>query len=236
MTRKSILVVDGEAESAAATARAIASSGLEVATVGTGREALRLVRSGQIDLVLTEAVLPDLTGLGLVRLLKESDVGSVRVVMLSRWASEVDRVIAFEEGVDDFVARPYSSNELAARVRAILRRADRESERSLPAGGATDARRTGDGAGGRVSSSLQWTRPPTPKEVRVVEELAGRGGRVVSRRDLLQAVWGLGIDRSERVVDAHIKAIRAKLGEDRDCIETVRGVGYRFRDVSPRPG
>jgi DNA-binding response OmpR family regulator len=238
MTNRSVLVVDGDPEGASTTAKSIATSGLEILEAASGRDAIRLVRTHDVDLVLTEAVLPDVTGLGLMRMLREADIGPVRVLMISRLSSEVDRLIAFEAGVDDFVPRPYAASELAARVRAILRRADAESRGNgrSPAetGFASRSMRSPDYAGSRVSAALRWERPPTPKEVRVVEELAGRGGRVVSRRDLLQTVWGTGIDRSERVVDAHIKAIRAKLGRDRDCIETVRGVGYRFREPAHR--
>ncbi|MGH0036860.1 MAG: response regulator transcription factor [Myxococcota bacterium] len=235
MTHRSVLVVDGDSESAAATVASIATSGIEVLEAANGREAVRLARSKEVDLVLTEAVLPDVTGLALMRLLQEADRRSPRVVMLSRWSSEVDRVIAFEAGVDDFVPRPYSASELAARVRAILRRTDSEAAEHGSGGANAQADRTGpptgEIGGTRISARLRWERPPTPKEVRLVEELAGRDGRVVSRSDLLQTVWGAGIDRSERVVDAHIKAIRAKLGRERACIETVRGVGYRFRGL-----
>jgi len=230
MSGRTVLIVDGDPESRNETVSHVSSSGLQVLDCGSAKDALRLAREAHLDVVLTEAFVSDVTGAGLLRLLREEGFGEARVVLLSPWATEVDRVIAFEAGFDDFVARPYSPSELAARVRALLRRSSRGEPRpAARPGGELPAPALEPGAEPGLTA-LRWQRPPTPKELRLLEELVQRGGRVMSRLELLEAVWGQETRRTERVVDAHIKAIRGKLGPDRHCVETVRGVGYRFRE------
>lgn len=222
MAAQSVLIVDSDPESRSATVTAIATGGLEILEATSGADALHTLEQREVSLVLTEMVLGDMTGPGLLRTLRDAEL-DVAVVVLSSWASEADRVVAFEMGFDDFVGRPYSASELAARVRALLRRLGVQNEgwgrAPIPSS------RAPDGHG-----ELEWEKEPTPKERRLVEELLRRTGRVVTRRELLQAVWGTDSDRTERVVDAHVKAIRSKLGGDRDRLETVRGVGYRLRE------
>ncbi len=220
-----ILVIDSDTGQRAETVQAIEASGVEIIEASSSEEAQRLIRQRPISLILIDIVLRDMTAAGLLRTLRDAGHRDLGVVVLSKWTSEADRVVALEQGFDDFVPRPYSASELSARVRAMLRRirdpAGPDPARTVP--------RTPPAA--RLASQrVEWALEPTPKERRLVEELLQRSGHVVSRRELLKAVWGPQTDRTERVVDAHVKAIRRKLGGDRYRLETVRGLGYRMRE------
>jgi two-component system phosphate regulon response regulator PhoB len=193
--------------------------------VESGRDALAKIDTATTLVVLGERAI-DASGLALCRRLREAAGGDgLAIVIVSDRAEEMDRVLAFENGADDFVAEPYSARELAARVRAILRR---RGQRGAPRpadevalgvlrldllSGIAEVR------GRRVRFTL--------REFEVLKQLALSGGRVVRRTELLRSLDG-DEARSERLVDTHVKAIRRKLGEARELIETVRGVGYRF--------
>jgi two-component system, OmpR family, phosphate regulon response regulator PhoB len=223
---RSIVVASGDLETRAAVTQSLASNGFHVCEVETGRQALKVILANRPDLVVTEMVLPDLTGLGLCRLIREDEeLFPLPVVMITDYGHEVDRVLAFESGVDDVVAKPFSARELAARVRAILRRKQEVSGADGAAHRAGELLSTGS-----PLARVRWEREPTAIERRLLEQLAARGGRVMSRGELLTSVWGRDAHRSDRVVDAHVKGLRAKLGRARGCVETVRGVGYRFRE------
>jgi DNA-binding response OmpR family regulator len=221
---RSILVASGDRESRSAISDRLSGAGLRAVEAETGRLALQLARSSRPDLIVVDMLLPDLTGLGLCRLIREDEeLGELPIVIISDYGHEVDRVLAFESGVDDVVAKPFSARELAARIRAILRRKQEVPRSASPARGEL-------ASGGALLERIPWEREPTAIERRILEQLAARGGRVMSRGELLASVWGESVARSDRVVDAHIKGLRGKLGRARDCVETVRGVGYRFRE------
>ena len=225
---KRILVVDPDAASLRHTAESL---GPRASCIGaaTAQEALHALASGRFDLVLLELSLRDLTGLGLVRLIRENpEIARTPIFVVSGQASEIDRVLAFEAGADDFLAKPYYAPELAVRVRALLRAFDaatgcngRDAVRSR--GVVIDARARRVEVQGR-------TVPLTPTEFQVLAALASERGRVVRRRDLIERLRGPGADQSERAVDAHVKSIRRKLGTARAILETVRGVGYRLSE------
>ncbi len=213
-----VVLADPDPESRGFLRDALIAAGLEVRPAATASEAFDAVRESGARLVITELLLPDVTGLGLCRMLRDHrELESVRIVLVTSFASEVDRVVAFEAGVDDLVTKPYSVRELAARARAILRRRPGVASSEDPQD--TDNAR-----------SIEWSSAPTPIERRILQELVQSGGRVVSRAELLSRIWGGLGSPSDRVIDAHVKAIRRKLGESRTCVETVRGVGYRFLD------
>lgn len=234
---KTVLVVDSDGAS-----RELVRKSLDfpdfVVRESTGlAEALVEAERTLPDVVLCELVLPDGSGFAFCRTLRESErLGSTPIVIVSHWSREADRILAFECGVDDFVAKPYFARELVSRVRAVLRRS---AQISLP-----DEERlltTREGLVIDSSRRAAWVDgvmvPLTPREFSLLEALALSGGRVLSRGDLIQAAWHGPDGLHERSVDAHIKSLRRKLGSARDSVETVRGMGYRLADEgrSPRP-
>jgi len=197
----------------------------------TGREGLRRAEQAPPDLILVDMQLEDMTGLGLCRLMRESpNLSGIPIVLLSAFDHEVDRILAFETGADDFVPRPFYRRELASRLGAILRRTDGPGR-----GGGPPALRAAsfelDPERGLLE--VEGRRVDlTPKELEVLSVLVRNVGRVLSRERIVTEVWGRRSGDS-RVVDAHIKSIRRKLGDASHALQTVRGVGFRF---APREG
>jgi two-component system phosphate regulon response regulator PhoB len=177
-------------------------------------------------------MLPDVPGTELCRQIKaDPRTRHVPVVMLTAKGEELDRVVGFEVGADDYVTKPFSVREVVLRVRAILRRAPtvRAGERAPDAVGPirldVDAHRAFvDGAEVQL----------TPLEFRLLATLMARAGRVQSREQLLQDVWDMSSELETRTVDTHVKRLREKLGSGRDLLETVRGIGYRLVDPSEK--
>ncbi len=197
----------------------------EVEVFATGRDFLAACEQHLPDLVVLDLNLPDTDGLTLCRELRSWDATrAMPILMLTARVGEADRVTGLELGADDYVIKPFSLRELAARVRALLRRV--QWERGVPGGVYRDARLEVDGARFRVSwkgEEVHLTR----REFEVLWHLISLGGRVASREQILDAVWGLASPVDARTVDAHIRTLRRKLGED--VIETLIGSGYRFK-------
>jgi two-component system phosphate regulon response regulator PhoB len=208
--------------------------GLRTAVASRGAEALRLVRREVPDLVLLDLMLPDMSGTEVCREIKRDPMTSrASVIMLTARGEEVDRIVGFELGADDYVVKPFSLRELVLRVKAVLRRAE-------PTGEPTERVRAGpftvDRAGHRVLVGGMEI-PATALEFRILELLVERRGRVQTRERLLADAWRDDDEVSERAIDTHIKRLREKLGDAADWIETVRGVGYRFREpAEAEPG
>lgn len=204
---------------------ALEPAAFSVEELASGRQALHRLDGATLLLVVASAT-SDLSGLAFCRRVRELPSGDAyTIVLVSALCDEMERILAFENGADDFVAEPFSARELAVRVRAILRRrSQRESPRLA------DELEFGplrlDLVAGVAELSGQRVRL-TLREFEVLKYLALSGGRVVRRAELLGARRGEQ-QASERLVDTHVKSIRSKLGEARDLIETVRGVGYRF--------
>ncbi|HXK21502.1 MAG TPA: response regulator transcription factor [Myxococcota bacterium] len=206
----------------------LADPGIICREAASGGECLRAVQNGRPDLLILDLYLPDQSGLGVCRLIREAPRGAdVPIMVVSSQASEIDRVLAFEAGADDFVARPFYPAELRARVDAVLR-----GFRSRPERAPKRARGLVrvDTRAGRIRV-LDADVELTHKEYELLTELMGQAGRVVRRKQLIERLWGASAPRSDRAIDAHIKSIRRKLGTAGRCIETVRGVGYRFVDA-----
>lgn len=204
---------------------ALATTPLSTEPLASGRAALEKLDVG-VALLVVAAHTSDLSGIALCRLVREQPGGeSIAVVLVSARSDEMERVLAFENGADDFVPEPFSRRELAARVNGILRRRGlRASPRARPEieVGPLHIDLVAEVVeldGRRVRLTL--------REFEVLKQLALSGGRVVRRAELLRALDG-DVQASERIVDTHVKSIRGKLGRARGAIETVRGVGYRF--------
>jgi len=202
--------------------------------VSDGSTALNRACCGCSTAILLDEDPPDMTAPDLLRHLSNNNRGrDALTIVLSERATEVDRVIAFELGADDFIAKPIGIRELSLRLRAVLRRHadERQSSQTLSVGPfAIDTRKetvTCDGEAVRLTSV----------EFRLLEHLARNSGQVQDRRELLARVWrwcDTGGDRAavSRTVDTHVKRLREKLGPASRFIETIRGVGYRFRPAS----
>ena len=227
MTR--LLVVDDDTNLRHTLGYAFKQEGFEVLTAEDGERALASFRQTRPDLVILDVMLPGRDGFEVARLLRrESDVP---IIMLTARDSELDKVVGLEIGADDYLAKPFSTRELIARVRAMLRR----TRRTEPA--AADAREEIDGLvldGAKHRVSLDGRAIELkPKEFDLLAFFMGHAGQVFGREQLLASVWGYDFAGDSRTVDTHVKTLREKLADDADkprWIETVRGVGYRFRE------
>ena len=226
-----VLVAEDERDVAELLRYTLARVGFEVVLAANGADALREIRDSRPDLVLLDLMLPQLNGWELCRRLKQDPVTrTLPVIMVTARAEEGDKVLGFEVGADDYVTKPFSTRELVARVRAVVRRtrpSETEERRRIKVGDLViDRERFEVTVGGR-SVGL------TPKEFELLATLAAEPGRVFGRDRLLDLVWGRDGFVEPRTVDVHLARLRAKFVAARvaePAIETVRGVGYRFRE------
>jgi two-component system alkaline phosphatase synthesis response regulator PhoP len=222
-----ILVVDDE-PSIAQTARAyLEREGYTVYTAADGPAGLKAARAWQPDLVVLDIMLPGLDGLEILRQLRQES--NVYVLMLTARADETDKIVGLTLGADDYLTKPFSPRELAARVKAILRRG-RGASAQEPA---LLFRRLRIDADARQVRKDDLPVDLTSTEFDLLHVLTRHPGRVLSREQLIEQVWGYDYYGDERVVDVHIGRIRKKIEDDADeptLIVTVRGAGYRFED------
>lgn len=225
-----LLLVEDEEDLAQSVVLGLEAVGFQVAHATTGRAGLDAIARGEFALVILDLMLPDLTGLEICRQLRR-DPGyqDLPVLMLTARGETYDRVVGFEAGADDYLVKPFSMRELELRVRVLLRRQQTMPTEAL---GNEEAIQFGaltvDRPGHRVlvdNSEIACT----ALEFKLLTTLLERKGRVQSREVLLDDVWGTETFVSDRTVDTHIKRLREKLGPAGTYIETVRGVGYRFR-------
>jgi two-component system phosphate regulon response regulator PhoB len=227
-----ILVVEDDSDIAALIAYQLTREGYRVETVATGADALSAVNREIPDLVVLDRMLPGLAGDEVLRSLRsEAETRAVPVLMLTARREQEERIRGLELGADDYLTKPFSPRELVLRVHAILRR----SLDSPVSGGGRILQR---GALRMNLGSHQVTLDGaelglTPTEFRLLQVLVEGRGRTQSRTQLLEKAWDLDADVSERLqtrtVDMHVRRLRSKLGPLGDCLETVRGFGYRFR-------
>ncbi len=224
--RRRVLVVDDERSLAKLVASYLERDGYAVECAFDGAAALEAAQRTEPDVVVLDLMLPEVDGVEVCRHLRT--FSNCYVVMLTARTEEVDKLIGLGVGADDYVTKPFSPREVAARVKAVLRR-DRgrppDDVEVLRFAGLTidRARREVDREGSAVLLSTL--------EFDLLAALAATPGRVFSRRQLLQSVWGYDFYGDERVVDVHIRSLRARLGDDANdprWIATVRGVGYKF--------
>jgi two-component system, OmpR family, phosphate regulon response regulator PhoB len=228
-TTRKVLVVEPDPVWRGRITEGLASPLIATRLAERAREALEAASADPPDLILTELFLPDLSGFALCRLVRENaELEDTGLLVVSAYASEADRILAFEVGADDFLAKPFYSRELASRAAAVLRRSGlaRVDPRGETEGGSLVSVNPGTGSVRVGGHRLDLT----PRELDLLLTLIRGGGRVLTRNQLITEVWGPESPQTDRVVDAHIKAIRRKLGPAKECLETVRGIGYRFSD------
>lgn len=229
MSNERILVVEDERDLREVLAYNLSREGFRVSVASTGSDGLQRARSEKPDLILLDLMLPDVDGLEICRLVRQDpDISRTRIVMLTAKSEETDIVVGLGVGADDYMPKPFSVKELVARVKAVLRRGGHgteEADRRPVRRGVLEI----DPARHEVLVDGEPARF-TATEFRLLHFLASRPGRVYERDTLLRRVLGDDAIRVERNIDVHIRSIRKKLGEHRDLIETVRGVGYKFRD------
>jgi two-component system phosphate regulon response regulator PhoB len=222
-----VLIVDDERDLVSLLDFNLRQAGFETLLATSGEQALQHLRRRIPDVVLLDLMLPDLPGTEVCRQIKaDPRTRRVPVVMLTAKGEEVDRVVGFELGADDYVTKPFSVRELVLRLRAVLRRsASASAERPPDRVGAIRI---------DVEAHRAWVEeqevPLTPLEFRLLATLMARAGRVQSRDQLLSDVWEMSTEVETRTVDTHVKRLREKLGPARDLLETVRGIGYRLLD------
>lgn len=227
--KKRILVVDDEEDIVELIRYNLTKEGFDVIPARNGKDALEKARPAP-DLVLLDLMMPVMDGFETCRRLKSQPAtGSIPVVFLTASASEVDEVVGLELGADDYIQKPISPRKLVARVKAVLRRA------ALPGGmehGEQERISIGRLEINRSTYTVKLGKKETffpRKEFEILSLLAAHPGRVFSRESLLNIIWGTDVVVIDRTVDVHIRKIREKLGEDAEMIETIKGVGYRFR-------
>jgi two-component system phosphate regulon response regulator PhoB len=221
-----VLLVEDERDIAELIRYHIDKAGMRVVHAADGAAALRLARAEHPDLIILDLMLPGLDGLEVCRQLRrDAQTRRLPIIMLTARGEEVDRVVGLELGADDYVVKPFSPRELVARIRAVLRRVEGSE---APAGRVTgdlhvDEARHAVTVGGRPVEL-------TAKEFGLLAALMRADGRVLSREQLLETVWGYAnaAEIESRTVDVHIRRLRAKLGPEARRIVTVKAVGYRF--------
>jgi len=220
-----VLVVDDEESYSDALAYMLRKEGFDVAVAGTGTAALEEFERHGADIVLLDLMLPELPGTEVCRRIRQTS--SVPVIMVSAKDDEVDKVVGLELGADDYVTKPYSPRELVARIRAVLRRGG-EVEAALPSLEAGPVRMDVD----RHTVTVRGVHTPLPlKEFELLELLLRNAGRVLTRSQLIDRVWGADYVGDTKTLDVHVKRLRSKIETDAATpvhLVTVRGLGYKF--------
>src|SRR5438876_5185147 len=219
------LIIEDDADIAESVKYNLESEGFSAVVASTGEQGLTLALDAHNppSVIVLDLMLPGMNGMELCRRLRrENQTRRTPIIMLTAKTSEADRVAGLDLGADDYIAKPFSVRELMARVRAVLRRVEDEAAERYE-----DGRLTIDFAD--VRASCEGTNVKlTNKEFQLLSVLAKKRGRVVTRQQLLDQVWGYSYYGDARTLDVHIRRLRQKLGLCGDCIETVVGVGYRF--------
>ena len=199
----------------------------ECTIAATGEKALEVLDNQAVDLVILDIMLPGMNGLEICRAIRQKEkFKSLPIMMLTAKGEEVDRVVGFEMGADDYIVKPFSPRELVLRVKAILKRGKaEESKKDI----ITSEDITIDIPKYKVTVKGKAI-DLTQMEFKLLVTLVERQGRVQTRERLLSDVWDMDTDVDTRTIDTHIKRLREKLGKSGNSIETVRGLGYKFKE------
>ena len=223
------MVVEDDPDISEVLRHSLERAGYAVDALSRGDSALEVIRRNPPDLILLDLMLPGMDGLELCRELKRgAGTSGVPLIMLTARSEETDRIVGLELGADDYIGKPFSPREVVLRVKAVLRR-----KRERDAGDDGDSKLTfGELTIDPSRHELSVGGEPvtlTATEFKLLQFLAERAGRVQRRDTLLSEVWGYSSGIDSRTVDTHVRRLRRKLGPESERIETVIGVGYRFR-------
>jgi two-component system phosphate regulon response regulator PhoB len=235
-----ILIVDDESDIVEVVTYNLQAEGYRVLAAKTGEQGLELARREKPSLIVLDLMLPDLPGVEICRSLRShAETARIPIIMLTARSTEIDRVLGFESGADDYVTKPFSVRELALRIRARLR---------TLAGAAEAGPEAGPGSAATMRFGRLEVVPEAHRvlvdaeeiylsllEFKLLVHLIERRGRVQSRETLLADVWGYAEDTNSRTIDTHVKRLRDKLGPAGEYLETIRGVGYMF-NLKPDEG
>lgn len=223
--KQKILIVDDEADILTLLEYNLEKAGFRVISANDGPDAVEITNREKPDIIILDIMLPSMEGTEVCKILKGGDVTRhIPIIMLTAKGEEVDRIVGFELGADDYITKPFSPRELILRVKAVLKRGHKLEAKIINAGPVTiDIERSLATADDKVLKL-------TAIEFKLLLELAKSDGRVLRRDTLLDRVWGTEVYITDRTVDTHIRRLREKLGKTSKYIETVRGFGYKFRE------
>ncbi|MBF0252974.1 MAG: response regulator [Candidatus Omnitrophica bacterium] len=225
MSKENILVVEDDKNISKLIKYNLEKEGFRCLVSFDGEEAMKILDKNPADLILLDIMLPGIDGLEVCRRVKQDKkFSNIPIIMLTAKGEEIDKIVGFELGTDDYIVKPFSPRELILRIKAILKRLKpEETEENFLECGKLKV----DLSRHKVTADKNDIEL-TNMEFKLLVILMKRRGRVQSREQLLDDVWDIASDVTTRTVDTHIKRVREKLGKTGDLIETVRGVGYRF--------
>ncbi|MBI3864621.1 MAG: response regulator [Planctomycetia bacterium] len=227
MSKPTILIIEDERALVEVLTYNLRKEGFEVVSATDGQDGLRRAQTNLPDLILLDLMLPVIEGLEVCRVLKTgARTRDIPLLILTARSEEVDEIVGFQMGADDYVTKPFKIKPLIQRIKALLRRKkNAAADGEIASGGGIEINRTQHRATvNGVELSL------TPTEFRLLWAVVRQPGRAFSRHELMEAAMGDDALVLERTIDVHVKSLRQKLGDSAERIETVRGVGYRFRE------
>jgi two-component system response regulator RegX3 len=227
--RRTILMVEDEESITVPLAEALDREGFDTQVAATVAEALEKAGRRMPDLVLLDVMLPDGSGYDVATILRARS--NVPMIMLTARGEETDRIVGLELGADDYIVKPFSAREVAARIRAVLRRVGEVKPTTAPTGGPLEVGPVRLDRDRRAASVSGTDLDLTRKEFELLELLMREAGTVISRERLIDEVWDTNWFGSTKTLDVHVSSLRRKLGDDSQnprFIHTVRGVGFRF--------
>jgi two-component system alkaline phosphatase synthesis response regulator PhoP len=227
--KKTILIVDDEKDIVDLLSYNLTKDGFTVITARNGRDALDRARQ-KPDLIILDVMMPEMNGLQVIQeLKKEKSTASIPVILLTAKGSETDEIVGLEVGADDYIVKPVKMGKIVARVHAALRRKEQSAKEAMPQVDLIKIKELEINVSSYTAHLGKQKLILPRKEFETLVYLIRNKGRVLSRESILNAVWGENVHVVDRTVDVHIRKIREKLNTYADYIETVPGVGYRFK-------
>jgi two-component system phosphate regulon response regulator PhoB len=229
MSKQKILIIEDERDLIEVLTYNLAKEGYEVVSATDGKEGFQRAQLTQPDLIVLDLMLPVMDGLEVCRQIRsDSRTSDIRILMLTARSEDVDEIVGFNMGADDYVTKPFKVKPLVHRIKALLRRGQgSESDREVLAAHGVEIDRVN-----HIAKCDDQELLLTPTEFRLLWTFVRQPGRPFSRNELMDTSRGEDANALERTIDVHIRALRQKLGNQSGLIETVRGIGYRFRPES----